>query len=443
MLAHLARGRFDVDPGVVGVEGFARDGRVYAGWGMLRALIRAPLLLFPGGLRLDVMCLSSLLAVSTAATMKFSTLQLTFRNAASSGAAVLYWALLLALLFSGAQIEFLKPSVYQEACLWAGALGACFVFLAIRGVLAGSFSVGSLCGMAAIAGLALLTRATIGVGLFLAIVLLLLVNQRKAAVNAGPIRRRALEFVRELCFSRSVALPAIVLALFALATGFVNYERWGNPFEFADYHRYFYYMHRYPDRLVRLEQYGVLNPTRIPFAAVYYFVPIWVFQRADGHQLFEEHETRLFDAVELPPSSFLLTDAMLLALLAFAVWALVRQPKLAINRTVVVAVAAGLSVSGLLIMSFGVLGFRYRIDFYPFMEFSAFVGASLLVQSRFLAKTIVRWGLLTASATSVVASHAELILYKVSILGSAIGYTPGLLYYYMHALGPHLSRFHP
>jgi hypothetical protein len=351
---------------------------------------------------------------------------------------------LLALLFGGAQIEFLKPSVYQEACLWAGALGACFVFLAIRGVLAGRFSVGSLCGMAVIAGLALLTRATIGVGLYVSIALLLLVNEKTAvSIAVGPIWKRALEFVHGLCFSRTAVLPTAVLLMFALVTGLVNYERWGNPFEFADYHRYFYYMHRYPDRLVRLEQYGVLNPTRIPFAVIYYFLPVWVLQRADGHQLFEEHETRLFDAVELPPSSFLLTDAMLLALLAFAVWALVRQPKQAINRTVVVAVTAGLSVSGLLIMSFGVLGFRYRIDFYPFMEFGAFVGACLLAQSRFLAKSIVSWGLSTASATSVVASHAELILYKVSILGSAIGYKPGLLYYYMHALGPHLSCFHP
>jgi hypothetical protein len=375
--------------------------------------------------------------------MKFSTLRLTFRNAESSNTVILYWALLLTVLFGGAQIEFLKPSVYQEACLWAGALGACFVFLAIRGVLAGKFFVGDLCGMAAIAGFALLTRATVGVGLYLSMVLLLLVNQGNAAIAAGPIWKRALEFARNLCLSRRAVLPATVLVLFALVTGLVNYERWGNPFEFADYHRYFFYMHRYPDRLIRLQQYGLLNPARIPFAVIYYFLPIWVLQRADGHQLFEQHETRLFDAVELPPSSFLLTDALLLVLLAFAFWALAKQAKLKINRAAGIAIASGLSASGLLIMSFGVLGFRYRIDFDPFIEFGAFVGAALLLQSQFLAKSAVRAGLVIAAATSVFTSHVELILYKVSILGSAIGYTPGLLYYYMHALGPHVNRFHP
>jgi hypothetical protein len=442
MLEHLVHGRFDVDPAIVGVEGFVRDGRVYADWGVFPAFVRVPLLFFRGGLELDVTCLSSLLAVATAATMKFNTLHVTFRNAASSNATALYWALLLTLLFGGAQVEFLKPSVYQEACLWAGALGACFVFLTIRGVLAGNFSVGRLCGMAAMAGFALLTRAPIGVGLCLSVVLLLLVNQWKAGSIVGPIWKSVLEFVRDLRLSRSVVLPATVLLVFALLAGFVNYERWGNPLVFADYHRYFYYMHRFPDRLVRLQQYGLLNPARIPFAVIYYFVPIWVLQRADGHQLFQEHETRLFDAVELPPSSFLLTDALLLMLLAFAVWILAKQSKIAIRRNVVVAVAAGLSVSGLLIMSFGVLSFRYRIDFYPFIEFGAFVGAALLLQSQFLAKSAIRRGLLIAAAISVFTSHLELMLYKISELGSAVGYAPGLLEYYIQHLGPHLSRFH-
>src|SRR5262249_2809360 len=199
----------------------------------------------------------------------------------SPNAAVLYWALLFALLFGGAQIQFLKPSVYQEACLWAGALGACFVFLAMRGLLADKFSVRSLCGLAAIAGVPLLSRATIGVGLCVAAALLLLANQmRAAAIAGGPIWKRAVEFVRALALARSFVLPAMVLALFALMTGFMNYERWGNPLVFADYHRYLYYIHKYPDRLVRLEQYGLLDPARIPFGLIYYFFPIWVLQPA-------------------------------------------------------------------------------------------------------------------------------------------------------------------
>src|SRR5207245_2360051 len=34
MLEHLLHGQFDVDPEAVGSEGFLRDGRVYAYWGI-------------------------------------------------------------------------------------------------------------------------------------------------------------------------------------------------------------------------------------------------------------------------------------------------------------------------------------------------------------------------------------------------------------------------
>jgi hypothetical protein len=434
MLAHMVHGRFDVDPATIGVEGFVRHGRVYADWGIFPALVRVPLLLFPGGLRLDVTCLSTLLAVTTAATVKFNTLRLVFRDVASSSTAVLYWALLLAVLFGGAQIEFLKASVYQEACLWAGALGACFVFLGVRGLLEGQFSIRSLCSMAAIAGFAL-SRATIGVGLYLATVFLLVAIHRKPTSTAtGPVRMRALHIVRDLCSSRSFVLPATVLSLFALLTGFVNYERWGDPLQFADYHRYFFYNAAYPERLARLTQYGVFNPARIPFGVIYYFLPIWVIQRADGQQLFQEHVTRLFDSMELPPSSFLLTDALLFGLLAFSFWALASRRKLPINRRAAVAVVAGLTAPCVLILSFDVLAFRYRIDFYPFIEFSAFLGTALLLQSSLLGRKVVRWGLLIAAAMSIFASYAELRLYRASDFGSALGFKPGILYYYSHAL---------
>src|SRR6516164_10579265 len=46
MLEHLLHGHFDVDPEAVGSEGFLRDGRVYAYWGIFCAVIRLPLLTF-------------------------------------------------------------------------------------------------------------------------------------------------------------------------------------------------------------------------------------------------------------------------------------------------------------------------------------------------------------------------------------------------------------
>jgi hypothetical protein len=443
MLEHMLRGRFDVDPGIVGSEGFVRDGRVYPDWGIIPALVRLPLLLFPGGLKWVVTCLSSLLAVTLAATMKFNTVRLIFRDVSRPGAALLYWPLLLTVLFGGAQIEFLKASLYQEACLWAGALGACFVFLAIRGVLAGKFSLGSLCAMAAIAGAAMISRATIGTGLCVAIVLLLIVNQTRAgSIADGSLSKRTLSFLRGLGTSPSFLLPTAILLLFGMLTGFVNYERTGNPLVFADYHRYLFYLHHFPDRSVILEQYGVFSFERIPFAVIYYFIPIWVLRRADGQQLFHEHETRLFNSVELPPSSFLLTDALLLVLLAYAIWSLAARRKLPIDGLVAGAIALGLSLSCLLILSFDVLSFRYRIDFHPFVEFGAFIGAALILQSPVLDRISIKGALLGASVIGIVSSNVELILYRASSFGSFADFKPGVVYFYMHALGPVLARFH-
>ena len=51
MLEHLLRGQYDVDPNIVGTEGYLRDGRVYAYWGVFCALLRLPLTLVPGGLQ--------------------------------------------------------------------------------------------------------------------------------------------------------------------------------------------------------------------------------------------------------------------------------------------------------------------------------------------------------------------------------------------------------
>ena len=46
MLDHLAHGQFDVDPNIVDREGFLRNGHVYAYWGITRALVGLPLLIF-------------------------------------------------------------------------------------------------------------------------------------------------------------------------------------------------------------------------------------------------------------------------------------------------------------------------------------------------------------------------------------------------------------
>src|SRR5260370_657404 len=59
---------------------------------------------------------------------------------------------------------------------------------------------------------------------------------------------------------------------------------------------------------------GEFDINRLWYGALYYFFPIWTIIRSDGQFLFSEFETGTFNGVELPPSSFLLSDPLLLIL---------------------------------------------------------------------------------------------------------------------------------
>ncbi len=55
MLLHLLNGSFDVDPQTIGDEGILRNGLTYAYFGIAPALLRLPLLVFPGFMSTDYM----------------------------------------------------------------------------------------------------------------------------------------------------------------------------------------------------------------------------------------------------------------------------------------------------------------------------------------------------------------------------------------------------
>ena len=83
----------------------------------------------------------------------------------------------------------------------------------------------------------------------------------------------------------------------------------------------------------------------------------------------------MLDGVEPPPSSFLLSDPLLLVLGgAF----LLQLPRLARERLLdlraVAALMIGLLIPVFLILTFCYMAFRYRMEFYPFLEFTAFLG---------------------------------------------------------------------
>jgi len=433
MAEHLLAGRFDVDPAIVGKEGFAVKGAVVAYWGVLPALLRLPLALMPGAQRWDVTAVSCCVAVCLAGAVKIKTIRLIFRHfergatRSDTTFRLLYWSMLLTILFAGPQIEFLRASLYQEVCLWAGALAALFIYWAVGGMIHGSFPTSSLCAMASMAGLALLTRVSTAVGLYAACGLLLAV---------GALTRPRLT-------GRQLVSPISILVVFIGIAGFVNYMRWGNPLVFANYHHYLFNI-EFPDRLQRLANYGLFNLTRIPIGLSYYFFPVLFLHTSGGPLVFEAAQVRLLDFAELPPGSFFLTDPLLLGVMLGGFGRIFsRGDRFAVSsaRARACAIGVGLAASALLMLCAISMSHRYRIDFYPFIEFGAFMGLAGLLNREVPARHLTVIAIIAATAVSIASSFFVLGLYKLSQLGPSVPLLrAGLLEYYAYRLEWILSR---
>ena len=389
MAEHLAAGRFDIDPSAIDFEGFQIGDRTVAYFGVFCALLRLPLVFISDWGRIDFTRVSCLLAVCLGAWCQLNSVLLVRESVpASTRRGWLTVAMIACIVLGGQQIQYPRPSLYQEVIDWAGALAMAFVFLATRGLVTPrGFDRSTLCGMAVCAGLALLTRVSFGVGLYAALAGLLLVRRR------------------------GLVAPGIVLLVFALAAGGVNYGRWGNPLVFADFAHYGMSQDVYPDRLVRMAAYGAFNLSRIWIGLSYYFVPVWAIVRPDGQFLWGAAQTRLFDSIEIPPSSFLVSDPLLLGLCVVGV--------LTVRQRDAVALLCGLAVPPLLMLCAISLSYRYRMEFSPLLVFGALLGFRHLGQ-RTAPRSLSRGGKVAiggAVVLCIIVSHAEAALYAVSPWG--------------------------
>jgi hypothetical protein len=392
MAEHLLAGRFDVDPASIDAEGFDVNGQTVSYFGIFCALLRIPLVLLPGFARIDVTWWSCLIAVWTATYLQLRAIALIWTDSSPPRQMWLAFALLISVLFGGQHIQFLRPSIYQEPIDWAFCHAAAFIYLAIRGLTTTrGFDRRTLCLMAACAGLALLTRVSFGVGLYAAFALFLLAR--------GNLR--------------TWPMPVCVLLAFALITAVVNEGRWADPFTFADYSKFDLSQDVYPDRLGRLAAYGTFNPARIWLGLGYYFLPVWVWIRSDGHVLFAEAQATLMDAMELPPGSFFLTDPFLLGLAVAGVFA--------VRDRVRAALLVGLCAPPVLMLCAISMAHRYRVEFYPFLFLAALFG---FIASARRPETTPRFRAIVIASVviGIVASHAQAVLYAASPPGPGVFY---------------------
>jgi hypothetical protein len=422
MLDHLLHGQFDVDSGIVGSEGFQRNGHVYAYWGIWCALLRLPLWILDR-MNTDITKWSCLAAVCLAAMVKVRTVLLLRGYGAEDKTAKHAVGMILAyIVLGGSEVGYLKATIYQEVILWAIAFATLFVYFTIKGLIAQSFELGTLSAMALWAGLALLTRASTGIGLILAFGLLLLVLAWQTGATIGRGDRWTIRYWLQTLLSRRILVPLGILAVCIVATGAVNYCRWGNPLTFANFRLYLCNI-QYPDRVLRDSVYGMFSIRRIPLALIYYFLPLWAIQSGAGQFLFEHAQTRLFDCIELPPSTFFLTDLLPLCFIALLIVALCKRRSgglLPVRQWA--AIAVGLAFPGILMLTYSYLTYRYRMEFYPEIDFLAFLGLYMVLVDDRLRSIYARrrvW-IEAALIVSVVASFAALLLYSLAPFGPVL-----------------------
>ncbi len=338
--------RLDIDPNVIGMEGFVRDGKTYTYFGIWPALLRLPLI---GQLWRDWTTLSCI----TASTLASLTLLLALRSAqrpndVSRATRCVSAAFALTLMLSGPQIELLgKPSVYVEAIAWAYAFVCTFLWLAVPLLQGAPATARRLTLLAGCASLALLTRVSTGMAMYCALGLLALLLCHGASLRD--------------CFRRW-APAAIVLASAIIISGAVNQARWDSPWQFADLATNRYYGAD-PARLLRIETLGAFNIARIPQALTYYFAGDAFFAPARDSNAWRTVQ-RLFDGPEGPPSSLLLTMPLWWLLACVGLYRCIAHPSHVQTRSTV-ALAAGLAVAPALMMTYVYLAFRYRAEFAP------------------------------------------------------------------------------
>jgi hypothetical protein len=407
MLSHLLDGRFDVDPIAVGYEGYFRDGAVYSYFGILPALLRAPFLFLRDFAAIDFTRLSCLVAVSLMALFKILTALVVWRSVALPRRFVLLSLFVAAILVSGPQIQFLRPSIYQETLLWADVFAAAFVLLVLHGwTRREGFTTGLMSVLAALAGLCLLTRVSTALGLYLALGFIFLWRgwQEIGRSGDGSLWRRLPVF----------SLPMLVLFGFAAAAAIVNQERWGNPLVFVDMHRALMPAPN-PHHVMPLHDYGQFNFIRLPFGLLYYFLPIWVLHDGSGQLLWSDFVERTMSDVELPPSSFLVSDPLIVGLAVYGSMRLARATGVP-SRIPIALTALGLVIPIVLMLIAISMTFRYRMEFYPLFELCAFVGFRCLLAAPRRGIQIVIGGAMLAS---ILAAQLLWLLYMLSPYGMA------------------------
>jgi len=420
MLVHLLRGEFNIDREAIGFEAATRNGLTYTYFGVFPALLRLLAMPFVDVAQAELARLSCLTAVVIFVALQVRMLLVVYERVPAGGRGFLA-TMVAATVLSGPQVYLLGSAwIYHEPILWAGVLAAAFNLIAVRRAFGeGALRFGDLVLLAVLAGLAINTRAPVGVALYLGTVLLIVWTAwtRHATEHLRRTSARVLlDAIWALARDPCIWLPILVLGLLAAGAGMVNFERWGNPFVFAGADSY--WVQRHPDFMTAVHEYGTFNLRRVWVGALYYATGIPYVLKAvpPFAQLFK------YTQIEAPPLSPLLTNPLTVLLAGVGLYRLWGRPDLHDGGLAILRLAlVGHACAVALILAYFALTMRYRFDFAPFTTLVALVGYRSL--SMTTAATSDAWSKRLGTAgiglcvLGILGSHYILLVHKVWSIG--------------------------
>ena len=426
VLVHLLRGDFTVDREAIDYEAITQDGKTYTYFAVFPAILRLLAMPFVDIAHAELARLSCLLAVVIFVVLQLRMLLIAHHSLpVGSRMPVFFTVMVAATVLSGPQLYILGSAwVYHEPILWAAVLAAAFNLIVMRTAFSGhDLRTGDLASLAALAGLAINTRAPIGVALYLGTVILIAwaAWSRHAPERTQwrwPTNAKGLVgAVSALGRDPRIWLPVLVLGLLAAADGIVNFGRWGNPFAFSG-GNHTYWIERHPNVMVAVRDHGVFNLGRIGIAVLYYATGIpYILKSAPPFAGFLR-----CCVIEAPPLTPLLTNPLTVLLAGVGLYRLWCRPDLQPRSLAMLRIALiGHASAVVLILAFFTFTLRYRFDFAPFMTLAAFVGyRSLSITAAGYSGSWRRRILVAAvglCVLGVLGSHYILLVHKVWSIG--------------------------
>ncbi len=399
MAWNLLHWRFTIDREVIGQEAFLWRGGTYSYFAIFPALLRLPMVLAydadpPSLSRLSCWAgLCVIAAASTSVLLRARTLMpatpMRDPAIALALAATLLAGPLLALTFTA--------WIYNEPIVWGTAMAMLFLRLLLDQAADPCRPAGlPWLGMGALAGLGFSVRPIPAVAMTLALGLAV-----PFLTRATPQAPRLAAMVRAAGWAGLGFLPLLAAALL------VNWERWGDPLEFAPLTAGVF-IAADPRRMRIALETGAFDLRRLPLGIAYYLFGMnngWTAAAAD----------RLSDGLGWPRSPLLATAATQIAMGLLACVAGARYGLPAALRGAaglcLLAMPAAMAAMVLILIY---MNYRYRLEFLPLLLLCSLAGAAALAAMPPAAgrRAVVVLGLLLAGNVAV--AHLDLLQAKLA-----------------------------